>query len=101
MSEVFPLESVTIRCRPKAWIMTPARGDRLPWTAFLRGRDPSECPWPLQGRFVLIEACGEARDSVNILAIEVLRAGARSVLVHYSNGKVIEYDPSARVRFVS
>lgn len=91
---------ITVRCRPRAWILLPPSTARLAKVAFLRGRgrDPADCRWPVRDKAVLVLACGEGHPAVDVLLIELLRAGARVVHARHSNGTVITYDPTARMR---
>jgi hypothetical protein len=89
---------VTVRCRPRAWIVLPPRAARQAKVAFLRGRDPADCRWPVHNRPVLVLACGEAQPTVDVLVLELLIAGARIVRARYADGNVITYDPRERMR---
>lgn len=100
---------VMIYCGEKAWRL--AQGGPVSWVEYLAGwdktkervaslvfpknRDPGEFSWPVKGKQVLVLACDEPDDAVDLLAVELLRAGADLVHVRYSDERLAHYDPTA------
>ena len=91
---------VMIYAGKRAWKLAEPGESRVASLAFPRGRKPSAYTWPVHSKQVLILAGGEKREIVDLLIIELLRAGAR--VVHVKEGdEVVTYDPAHRRRMVS
>lgn len=88
---------VMIYCGPQAWELAKPDGDkRVASLVFPRNTDPSKIKWPVEGKQVLILAQEEPDDTVDLLAIELLRAGARMVHARYADERLETYDPRNR-----
>ena len=90
---------VMIYCGARAWkLAKPDMPNRIASLVFPKNRDPSEFKWPVEGKNVLVFAQDEENSAVDLLTVELLRAGARIVNVRYSDGRLEIYDPAAERR---
>lgn len=90
---------VMIYCGRRAWELAKPEGERVASLVFPRGRDPAEFNWPVRGRqvavFVLAE--GPKQGEIDLLVVELLRAGARRVHVRWDGEDGCQtYDPKPR-----
>ena len=86
---------VMIYCGRRAWQLAKPEGERVASLVFPRQRDPAHFKWPVEGRHVLVLGGDAADEDVDLLVIELLRAGADLVDVRYQGGRVEQYDPKA------
>jgi len=90
---------VLVYCGRRCWQLAEPGEDRVASLAFPRGRSPSAYRWPVHSRTVLVLAGDEKRETVDLLLVELLRAGARVVHAKYSDSEqLVTYDPSERRR---
>lgn len=107
--QIDPEGMVMIYCGRKAWRLA-APGDQpggvisMPCTdyevgpfkrvaslVFPRGADPAGFKWPVKGRQVMVLGGDAAAEELDLLAIELLRAGAFEVHVRYSELRLASY----------
>jgi hypothetical protein len=87
---------VMIYCGRRAWKLAAPAKNRVASLAFPRNRDPADFKWPVEGKTVLVFSGGEPDEMVDLLVIELLRAGAKTVHARYRDESLIEYDPRDR-----
>jgi hypothetical protein len=90
---------VMIYCGRSAWeLAKPVGAERVASLVFPRNRDPADFNWPVIGKQVLVLAQDEEDAAVDLLAIELLRAGGDLVHVRYADERLETYDPKAERR---
>lgn len=90
---------VMVYCGRRAWKLAEPSNERVASLAFPRGRDPAQYRWPVHSKQVLVHACGEKQGPVDLLIVELLRAGARIVYAKYTDeSDLVIYDPANRRR---
>jgi hypothetical protein len=84
---------VMIYCGARAWKLAPPAQDRVASLIFPTGRDASEYRWPVAHKNVLVIAQARPRQEVEILAVELLRAGADTVYLDLGgDNDVLRYE---------